>query len=100
MTAECQNAYPCPKIKPILNCTASSLGPWLGADLSRTAQSGLGMLNMLRLLCVGATLLPCCPAEAGLRLAAGSGQLRGAGGTGRAFIHRGFRSEKNTLYIT
>lgn len=71
-----------------------------GSDLSWAAQSGLGMLSMLGMLCVCASLLPCWSAESGLRLGAGSLHFCWAGGTGRALIHRGFRSEKITITIT
>lgn len=72
------------------------IGRMWGADLSWTAQSGLGMLG---LLCVCPSLLSCWPAEAGLRLGAGRLQFCGAWGTWRALIHWGFKSRKDIIGI-
>lgn len=66
-----------------------------GADLSWAAQSGLGVLSMLGVLRICASLLSCCPAKSGLGLGAGSMQFCRAGGAGGALVHWGFESEKN-----
>lgn len=63
----------------------SCVGPWVSmqsAYLSGAAQSGLGVLSMLGLLCVSAPLLSCCSAETGLGLVGGSLRLCGARCTG------------------